>query len=99
MANEIYGKFEDRGLRFVFVVVEDAGYAAATPTYCGRQQRYYSLEMEMAADPGEVLKAFNDGATTNSLAIVVDEDGTILYRKKYGSRGEIEAKIEEALSN
>ena len=51
------------------------------------------------ADPGEALKAFNNNATTNSLAIVAGEDGKILYRKKYGSRREIEAKIEEALSD
>ena len=82
----------------IFVVKDDANFAAATQAYCRSQRDRYGLTMTVVMDPeNRVGSALVGGGSTNDLAVVLSHTGAILLNKRYGGEAAVWQAVDDAL--
>ena len=83
----------------IFVVKDDANYAAATQAYCSSQRNRYGLTMTVVMDPeNRVGSALVGAGSTNDLAVVLSHTGTILFSRRYAGEAAAWKAVDEALA-
>jgi hypothetical protein len=98
VAEQRYQQFKDQGFQTYFYVAETPTGKAADATYCKQVRSQYGLTMPVLYGNPQHLQPLGLTGTLADWNALIDEGGTLLYRKKGASQSYLTSQIEAQLA-
>lgn len=93
MANEFHETYGPDGLHIIMAISSQPSGNPSTLEYCAAVREKYGLGDIALCDPTDVLAPYGK----NSLVLLMDASGTVVYKKAVVSHGGLAKAIEAAL--
>ena len=97
VAEQRYQDYKSQGFQTFFYVAETPGGQTPDAAYCKAVREQYGLTMPVLYGPLSALSSMGLSGSPNDWNVLIDNGGTLLYRKKGGGQSTVTSKIEAEL--